>query len=209
MLDTPLWTRSPARAAAVSLAPATAKLTSIGGGRHLLELSGRLALGWMGRLAAALAERRVSVVSARARQSAPRLWVAAFEIEPLDPGVALDSLDWVAFAALAPGRAVGVEPRLGSFRLERTGDALQVEIHAQDQLGFLDGILRTFAACSLFPEEMLVETRGAEVLDTFVLRGIGGSMPPRAISEALQARLARLTRADGRGALSGRAKTSR
>ncbi|BDG10718.1 ACT domain-containing protein [Anaeromyxobacter paludicola] len=201
MLDTTAWTtRTQTRPAAHS--PTVAMLASLGSGRHLLDLSGRLALGWMGRLAAALADRRVNIVSARARQGAPRQWVAAFELEPVDPGLDLAALDFVSFAALQPARPPALEPRLRSYRLERTEGGLRVELRADDQLGFLDGILRTFAACGLFPDEMLVETRDGEARDAFVLRGIGGSEPPRAIREALDARLARLARRAAPGARS-------
>ncbi len=195
MLDTPLWkTRSSNPPPAAGPRQPTAWLSAAGSGPRQLHLEGQLALGWMGRLAAGLAARRVSVVSARARQSAPRQWEAVFEIEPLDPGLDLDGLDYLGLVALAPARPPAAVPRLRAYRLTLEGDALRVELQAPDQLGFLDGILRAFARCGLFPCEMSVETRGGEALDAFALRGIGGGTPPRAIRDALEARLARLAR---------------
>ncbi|HZZ85133.1 MAG TPA: hypothetical protein VFE30_11395 [Anaeromyxobacteraceae bacterium] len=206
MLDTTLWRTIPA-ANRPNPPPATAQLAPGEGSARLLRLSGQLALGWMGRLVAALAARRVGVISAHARQAAPRLWDADFELEPLDPAVDLAALDYLAFAALQPARPPCAVPRLRSYRLERTDEAVRVELTAADQLGFLDGILRAFAACGLFPREMLVETRGAEALDSFDLCGIGGRAPPQAICEALDARLARLIGSPA--ALTARPKTSR
>ena len=195
MLDTPLWKTKPSNApAAAGPGQPTARLSAAGSGPRQLHLAGQLALGWMGRLAAALAAHRVSVVSARARQSAPRQWEAVFEIEPLDPAVALEALDYLRFVALAPVRPPAAVPRLRSYRLSLDGDALRVELRAADALGFLDGVLRAFAGCGLFPCEMSVETREGEALDSFALRGIAGGAPPRAICEALEARLSRLAR---------------
>jgi len=169
----------------------TCRIAEADGGRTQVLLSGALHSGWAGRLAAALAARRVSVVRGRGIRRSGHLWDIELLLEPLDRGVSLADIDYLALAreGRTPAEASDASLELESFSLQRTADDLIVDLEGVDGLGFLDRVLRVFAFYSLFPRELHLETRGPKVKDRFHLQGLGGQAPSLQVCEAVGLKL--------------------
>jgi len=162
-----------------------------GDGRLQVRMSGLLYAGWSSRLAAALATRRINVVSGKGARRAGNVWDVELLVDPLDKTVDAWALDYLRLArdGKPPAEAQAANLDLDHFTLTRTDDELIVDIEAVDRLGFLDCILRVFAFYSLFPRELRIETRGQKVRDQFRLQGIGGTAPSLQVCEAVGLRL--------------------
>jgi hypothetical protein len=185
----PALSRSPARPAPRRERSWTCRVVPQGGPRYALLLSGSLHPGWAGRLAAGLAARHISVVRATARR-ASTAWAAEIELDVLDPSLEPSAIDFIALmAAHETDRGPAPDVRLASYRLERTRRDVEIEIRAEDSVGFLGRVLRVFASFGLFPHEMEVETLGSEVRDVFRLQSAAGQAPPEGIVAALERRL--------------------
>jgi hypothetical protein len=170
----------------------TCRIVPKGARRHSLHLSGSLAAGWAGQLAAGLAARNISVVRATARRSSTR-WTAEIAFDVLDGGVEPSAIDFIALMHEHASGSRPAEPvKLTSYRIVPTRRDVTVELRAEDAVGFLGRILRVFAEVGLFPHEMRVETLGGEVRDTFRLQRVSGEAPAEETVATLRARLARL-----------------
>jgi hypothetical protein len=167
------------------------QVTESPGGRLQVRVSGLLHAGWSSRLAGALAQRRISVVSGRGARRAGNVWDVELLLEPLDKSVDAWALDYLRLAreGKPPPEAEAANLVLDSFTLTRTADELVVDVEAVDRLGFLDTILRVFAFYSLFPRELRIETRGQKVRDQFRLQGLGGTAPSLQVCEAVGLKL--------------------
>jgi hypothetical protein len=165
------------------------QVLDLGQGRHQVRMSGLLHAGWAGRLAAALAERRVNVVRGRGARRAGHLWEAELIVEPLERGTDLGSFDFLALArdGRPPGETANLV--LDAFSLTRTAEELVVDVEAVDGLGFLDRILRVFAVYNLFPRELHIETKGRTVRDQFHLQSLNGQSPSLQVCEAVGLKL--------------------
>ena len=167
------------------------QVTDLAGGRLQVRLRGALAADWSGRLAAALAAHRISVVRLAGQRQGERLWDVELVVEPLDGSPDPRSLDYLALARHGhgpTGPAVDSLP-LDLVTLIRTGEALQVDVEAADALGFLDRILRVFGQFDLYPRSLQVETRGKKVRDVFSLVGRNGLSPRLQLCEAVALKL--------------------
>jgi hypothetical protein len=154
-------------------------------------MRGPLPFDWAGRLAGALAARRINVLRLEGQHHAAHRWEVELLLEPLDPGLDARSLDYLALAR-EPRGPDGAEVGalvLDAFSLTRSEEALLVDVEAVDALGFLDRILRVFALHSLFPRTLHIETRGRKVRDQFRLTGPAGQVPPLPVCEAVGLRL--------------------
>jgi len=162
-----------------------------GDGRLQVRMSGLLYAGWSSRLAAALATRRINVVSGKGARRAGNVWDVELLVDPLDKTVDAWALDYLRLArdGKPPAEAQAANLDLDHFTLTRTDDELIVDIEAVDRLGFLDCILRVFAFYSLFPRELRIETRGQKVRDQFRLQGLGGAAPSLQVCEAVGLKL--------------------
>jgi hypothetical protein len=173
----------------------------LGGGRHQLELWGRLGAHWAEPLCRGLARAGLSIsrgFALRREHADPASgWRGRFEIvreEPSTDPVLLDYLE-----LLARGRARSRAPiELSDYTLLESGahgGSLFLELRGPDRLGFLGGVLERLAFLSLAPVEMRIETRGGGVHDQFWLRTREGGVPrPRArklLAEVLDGRLLR------------------
>jgi len=180
-----------AAAAAAQVGGAGSRVTEAEGGRYLVAVQGALTTGWAGRLAAALAARRVNVVRGSGARRGGHVWDVELLVEPLDRAVDPRALDYLALSqeGQAPEHADDASVVIDTFVLTRTATELVVEVEAVDALGFLDRLLRVFALYGLFPRELKVETRGQRVRDQFRLQGIGGQVPSLQLCEAVGLRL--------------------
>ena len=95
------------------------RISEAGGGRAQVQLSGVLYAGWVGRLAAALSKRRVSVVRGRGTRRSGHTWDVDLLLEPLDRGVNLAELDYLALArdGRTPIESSGASLELDTFSL--------------------------------------------------------------------------------------------
>lgn len=166
----------------------TCRVVPRSGSRHVLHLTGSLHAGWAGRLAAGLAARNVSVVRATARRAATR-WTAEIEVDAHADGVEPSAIDFVALLREAPVPTGGEPVRITGHRVVRTRRDLEVELRAEDRVGFLARTLAIFAELGLFPRELRVETVGSEVRDRFLLQSASGELPPEGIAGVLRRRL--------------------
>lgn len=161
---------------------------------YLLELSGFLAPGWTGRLAAGLADHRVSIISGSAEKVNASHWRSRFELKSAPFAKSPESIDFLALAGTEPDhKAARIE--LVDFRMEpaaRHEGSLFIEIKGIDRLGFLGDLLDHFSMRCLFPVKMTVDTLGETAVDRFWLRGVGGSLPSEAITDSLRQSLAQL-----------------
>ncbi len=173
----------------------TCRLVPKGGRRSTLHLSGSLHPAWAGRLAAGLAARGVSVVRASARRGSSR-WTAEIEIQVLDGHLEPSAIDFVALMKEHRDPASAGPVTLGACRVQPTRTDVEVELRAEDSVGFLGRVLLVFAQLGLFPRAMRVETLGAAVRDVFLLQGLGGERPPDAVVSLLRRRLEGLVPGD-------------
>jgi hypothetical protein len=161
-----------------------------------LVLKGFLMPGWAGRLAAGLAEQRVSIVRGEAEKVTVSAWTSKFELQFSSFAKDPSAIDYVALAntELPQDRTVG-KIMLLDFKVEpceRHEGSLYVELRGVDRLGFLGDLLDYFSMRCLFPVKMTVETVGNTALDRFWLKGVGGSRPSESIAEAVKENLAGL-----------------
>jgi hypothetical protein len=167
------------------------QIADLAGARLQIRLRGALAADWAGRLAAALAAQRISVIRLDGQRQGERLWEVELVVEPLDGSPDPRSLDFLALARGGHGPAGPTVESLplDLFTLTRTGEALEVDVEAADALGFLDRILRVFAQYDLYPRSLRVETRGKKLHDVFSLVGRSGLSPPLQLCEAVALKL--------------------
>jgi hypothetical protein len=181
-------------AAAGHVVPPTAggcQVAEVEGGRFQVRVHGALTTGWAGRLAAAMAARRLNVVRGGGSRRSGHLWDVELLLEPLDRLVDPRALDYLALAqeGQAPDHLDEASVVIDNFVLTRTGSELVVDVEAVDALGFLDRLLRVFALYGLFPRELKLETRGQRVRDQFRLQGLAGQLPSLQVCEAVGLRL--------------------
>jgi hypothetical protein len=183
----------PAEAAHAVPSPAIpgCRVVQVESGRFLVTVQGALTTGWAGRLAAALAARRLNVVRGGGARRGGHVWDVELLLEPLDRSVDPRTLDYLALAqeGRAPDHADEASVVIDAFVLTRTATELVVDVEAVDVLGFLDRLLRVFALYGLHPRELRVETRGQRVRDQFRLQGLGGQRPSLQLCEAVGLRL--------------------
>ena len=180
-----------ARAAAGQAGHAGCLVLEAPGGRLQVKVLGALTVGWAGRLAAALAARRISVVRGGGARRSGHVWEVELLVEPLDRSVDARALDYLALAheGHAPEVDEGSALRLHAFSLTRSDAELVVDVEAVDELGFLDRLLRVFALHGLYPHALHLETRGERVRDQFRLHASSGHAPSLHVCTAVGIRL--------------------
>lgn len=160
-------------------------------GNHDLKIRGRMPHNWIVNLSAGIAGAGISVERGTARKVSASIWAGKFELKPLafsaDPA-GIDYLRFVRTAAKTDSRAFAIDDF--SLRLPTASrDAINLEIRADDQPGFLGAFLGRLSFFSLFPEEMVIETTGGKVFDRFRVKGVGGQVPSEAVLTALRRNL--------------------
>ena len=163
-------------------------------GSYQLEMFGFLSPGWSGRLAAGLAEHRVSIIRGTAEKINASSWRSHFELKTATFAGSPQGLDFLQLANTEPHhKAAGIE--LLAFTMEPAGrhdGSLFIEVKGVDRLGFLGDLLDYFSMRCLFPVKMSVDTLGDTAIDRFWLRGVGGSVPSDAITDSIKGSLEQL-----------------
>lgn len=152
-------------------------------GTSLLNLSGDLKPGWLGRLSSNLSNSKISILNGTARKHSPLRWEASFEIVA-DPGSVdtLKELNPLPAVSETAERVTSPPLKLSNYKIEystRHEGSIYTEISGADCIGFLYGVLRVFSFYSLFPTELEISTKGTKALDKFWLKGIGASAPDK------------------------------
>jgi hypothetical protein len=168
-------------------------------GSTLVRLWGGFPTGWAGSLCLGLSEAGIAVIRGSARRTALRRWEAEFQILASERRLRLDEIDYLALAAGLEKSKRPAPVALLNFHVERdpgTGSLL-LDLEGRDRLGFLGSLLDLFAALSLFPDEMAIETRRDVAVDRFSLRALGGRAPSEEAQGALTAALDDLLEREG------------
>lgn len=156
--------------------------------RYLLTMRGKLEPGWMGRLCTSLGLREINIVRGNAAKVSSSEWSSLFDLD--FPGTVQDpsQIDFVALTRNERASQELAPVMLYNFVLEHSAKyegSLYVEVTGEDRLGFLSSLLNAFSLFSLFPVEMVVETKQNKVLDRFWLKGLGGAAPSGSAAAAL------------------------
>ncbi len=155
-----------------------------------VEIWGRFPPTWAGHFSSGLSENRISIIRGAARK-VNVFWHAEFEVIPARFAPDPKGIDFLELALsdndTAPQRIIIDEFTLAKPNGEN--GALLLEVKASDQLGFLGGLLSHLAFCSVFPEEMVIETDNGRISDRFWLRGFGGITPSESAAANLKKKL--------------------
>jgi len=152
-------------------------------GTGVLNLSGDLKPGWLGRLSSNLSSNKINILNGTALKHSPLHWNASFEVatEPGSP-VTFQEFNPLPAVSGTTERVANPPLKLSDYQVEystRHGGSIYTEISGADCIGFLYGVLRVFSFYSLFPTELEISTKGKTALDRFWLKGIGASVPER------------------------------
>ncbi len=153
------------------------ELDELGADRHRLRIWGRFLPGWLSGLSAGLALKQISIIGGAAEKVSPSAWFARLEIQA-EPALA-KSIDYLALAGARRTMEEAAQIVIDNFniRMEHDTGELYVEVCGEDQVGFLDAVLKKFTLYSLFPARMILETEAGKVFDRFWFKGIGGASP--------------------------------
>ena len=183
-----------------SFGKASSELRKNGINRYVLTMRGKLEPGWVGRLCTCLGRQEINIVRGNAAKVSSSEWSSLFDLDfpktVHDPA----AMDFIALMREERTCHMGASLVLYDFVLEQTekyGGSLYVEVTGQDRVGFLSSILNTFSLFSLFPTEMVVETKHDKVFDRFWLKAMAGMPPSEAAAAALGDTLKAYTRKSG------------
>lgn len=161
-------------------------------GNFDLKIWGKMPYDWIVNLSAGIAGSGISIERGAARKVSASIWEGTFELKPVAFGTDPERTDYLRLvrtpAAKTDGRAFSLDDF--SLRLPTaSGDALNLEVRAHDQTGFLGAFLDRLSFFTLFPEEMVIETTAGKVCDRFWLKGVGGQIPSEAVVTVLRRNL--------------------
>lgn len=179
--------------ATMPLSKSATALKYLGLQRYQLDLEGKFDPGWAGCLSNGLAQLKINILRAEAARSTGRQWQSRIDLDFSSAKLAPDAVDYLALSAsTATVQALAEPVALDDYQLERstrhTG-SLYLEAHGPDRIGVLSTLLNTFSLFSLYPVEMLVETKNRRIFDRFWLKGMGGSAPSHEAVAALRERV--------------------
>lgn len=158
-------------------------------GNHDLKIRGRMPHNWIVNLSAGIAGAGVSVERGVARKVSAAIWEGKFELKPLAFGVDPAGIDYLRYVRTAAAKTDSRALSIDDFTLRlstASQDAINLEVRADDQPGFLGAFLGRLSFFSLFPEEMVIETAGGKVFDRFRIKGVGGQVPSEVVLTALR-----------------------
>ncbi|HEX9079531.1 MAG TPA: hypothetical protein VF795_08085 [Desulfuromonadaceae bacterium] len=179
---------------------ASSDLRKNGPNRYVLALQGKLEPGWVGRLCTCLGRQEINIVRGNAAKVSSSEWSSLFDLD--FPTTAHDptAIDFISLMREERTCHSGAPLVLYDFVLEQSekyGGSLYVEVTGRDRVGFLSSILNTFSLFSLFPTEMVVETKQDRVFDRFWLKAMAGMPPSAAAAAALRDTLKSYTKNGG------------
>ena len=177
--------------------PSGTALKYLGMQRYQLAMEGRFDPGWICGLSHGLAQCRINITRVEAARSSGRHWQSRLDLDFSAATLSPDTVDYLALSkSTATVQALAEPVVLDDYQLERSTrceGCLYLEANGPDRLGVLSSLLNTFSLFSLFPAELLVETKNRRIFDRFWLKGMGGSAPSREAVAALQERMREFT----------------
>lgn len=183
--------------ATVPLSTSGTALKYLGMRRYQLTMEGRFDPGWICGLSHGLAQRKVNITRVEAARGIGRNWQSCLDLDFGAAVLAHDAIDYLALSkSNATVQALAEPIALDDYQLERSTrceGSLYLEANGPDRLGVLSALLNTFSLFSLFPAEMLAETKNKRIFDRFWLKGMGGSAPSREAVAALRERMQEFT----------------
>jgi hypothetical protein len=183
--------------ATVPLSTSGTALKYLGMRRYQLTMEGRFDPGWICGLSHGLAQRKVNITRVEAARGTGRNWQSSLDLDFSAAVLAPDAIDYLALSRSNASVQALAEPiALDDYQLEcstKCEGSLYLEASGSDRLGVLSALLNTFSLFSLFPAEMLVETKNKRIFDRFWLKGMGGSAPSREAVAALRERMQEFT----------------
>jgi hypothetical protein len=155
-------------------------------GAYRIRLGGMLRSTWMLGVCTGLARQNISIDRAHARRLAhDGTWIAELHVIAMPGSADPLQLPLISFAEEVPVDT-GSALALREYELlESTdhGGTLRLTFSAQDSVGLLGSLLRTFSGVSLLPVEMHIETRGMQACDCLWLSSLpsdqAGDQPDR------------------------------
>lgn len=149
-------------------------------GAYRIRLGGMLRCTWMLGVCTNLAAQNISIDRAHARRLAhDGSWIAELHVIAMPGSADPLQLPMIAFAEEVPADSSSALPLREYELLESTdhGGTLRLTISAQDSVGLLGSLLRTFSGLSLVPVEMHIETRGMQACDCLWLSSLVADRP--------------------------------
>jgi hypothetical protein len=147
---------------------------------YRIRLGGMLRSTWMLGVCTGLASQLVSIDRAHARRlSHDGSWIAELHVIAMPGSADPLQLPLIAFAEEAPVDAGSTLP-LREYALRECtdhGGTIRLTFSAQDSVGLLGSLLRTFSGLSLVPVEMHIETRGMQACDCLWLTRLQADKP--------------------------------
>jgi hypothetical protein len=160
---------------------------------YQLAMEGRFDPGWICGLTYGLSQRRINITRVEAARGTGRNWQSRLDLDFSFAELPPDAIDYLALSKPSATVQALAEPVvLDDYQLERStkcGSSLYLEASGPDRIGVLSSLLNTFSLFSLFPAEMLVETKGKRIFDRFWLKGMGDSAPSNEAVVALRERM--------------------
>jgi hypothetical protein len=167
-------------------------IESLGGAIYKLEITGKLAPGWVARLSTGLANHQINVLRFKAEKTTPIEWSATLELDFSASQYLPDSIDYLKLAKDTKTPPAVESVKLDTLKVDKStkhGGCLFVELTGPDRIGFLAALVNMFGMYSLNPVEINIETVENRVFDRFWLKGLGGSTPSESATKAVFDRL--------------------
>jgi len=172
-------------------------LKYLGAKHYQLSMAGRFDPGWVCGLSHGLAERRISIMRVEAARITGRNWQSRLDLDFSTTTVTPDAVDYLELSkSYATVQALAEPIVLDDYQFERStrcDGSLYIEANGPDRIGVLSSLLNTFSLFSLFPAEILVETKNRRIFDQFWLKGMGGVAPSNEAVAALRERMREFT----------------
>lgn len=179
--------------ATMPLSASGTDLKYLGMRHYQLAMEGRFDPGWICGLSHGLAQRRINITRVEAARVTGRHWQSRLDLDFSAALLAPDAVDYLALSkSYATVQALAEPVVLDDYQLERSTKcegSLYIEANGPDRIGVLSSLLNTFSLFSLFPAEMMVETKNRRIFDQFWLKGMGGSAPSNEAVAALRERM--------------------
>jgi len=183
--------------ATMPLSASGTALKYLGMRRYQLAMEGRFDPGWICGLTYGLSQRKINITRVEAARGVGRHWESLLDLDFSAAELPPDAVDYLELSkSSATVQALAEPVVLDDYQLERStrcAGSLYLEANGPDRIGVLSSLLNTFSLYSLFPAEMLVETKNKRIFDRFWLKGMGGSAPSHEAVAAVRERIQEFT----------------
>jgi len=155
-------------------------------GTYRIRMGGMLCSTWMLGVCTGLARQQISIDRAHARRlTHDGSWIAELHVIAMEGAADPLQLPLIAFAEEIPADSSAALALRDYELIDSTdhGGTLRLTFSAQDSVGLLGSLLRTFSGLSLVPVEMHIETRGMQACDCLWLTSLSADKPHKPSDE--------------------------